>query len=196
MWPSFFPKKCYIRHVSTQHRFSFVLFFLPPWHWRHCGARIWFQSFPQHHPKIKGNRADVVGWTVVCFGWISSSDPPMRKKKKSYYIYIYIYIKWPTRQTVCQMRSHGKTKAISYWCHHLVQSGWNSISLSLYIYSARPCNKAVLHQFSAMCRFAVACRGDDRPSFSFLWPVWITWLKKKKNFHRTIRTGWEDFSLV
>lgn len=31
-------------------------------------------------------------------------------------------------------RSQGKTKAISYWCHHPVQSGQNPISLSLHIY--------------------------------------------------------------
>lgn len=59
----------------------------------------------------------------------------------------------------------------------------------LCIYSARPCNKAVLHQFSAMCRFAVACRGDDRPSFSFLWPVWITWFKKKLSEGYSDRLG-------
>lgn len=64
--------------------------------------------------------------------WIISFNDPITAKKKK------LQVKWPTRQDKLSLsnarRSHGKTKAISYWCHHPVQSGWNSISLSLHIY--------------------------------------------------------------
>lgn len=64
--------------------------------------------------------------------WIISFNDPITAKKKK------LQVKWPTRQDKLSLsnarRSHGKTKAISYWCHHPIQSGWNSISLSLHIY--------------------------------------------------------------
>lgn len=177
---SFFPQKWYIRHVSTQQLFSFVLFFSLLDIDRRCGARIQFQSFPEHHLEIKGNSRHVVGWTAVCFGWIESYPSMIQsqpKKKKNY------RSNDPLDKTNCLCRMHGEARGRPKLFHidviiPLNQDGTQSHYLCIYI--ARPCNKAVLHQFSTMCSFAVnskaqvACRGDDRPSFSFLWLVGMT----------------------
>lgn len=161
---------------------------------RRCGAHIRLQSFPQHHLEIKGNRADMWWAELLCaldgLNHILQWSNHSQKKK--------LQVKGPTRQDKLSLsnarRSHGKTKAISYWCHHPVQSGWNSISLSLHIYIYR---KAVQQSSVASISRHVQLWSEQQ-SWSGLQRRWLSILlfplagwddtlkKKKKNFNRTI----------
>lgn len=148
-----------------------------------CGAHVRFQSFLQHHLEIKGKRADMwwaeLLWALNGLNHILPWSNHSQKKK--------IPVKWPTRQDKLSLsnagRSQRKTRAISYWCHHPVQSGWNSISLSLHIYrkAVQQSNVASISRHVQICSEQQSSTGLQRrwsPILLFPRAGWDDTLKK------------------
>lgn len=68
-----------------------------------------------------------------------------------------------------------KTKAVSYRCHHPIQSGKNSISLSLHIYceAMQQSGVASTSRHVKVCKAQVACKRHlSPPTLSFCWSGW------------------------
>lgn len=150
---------------------------------RPCGARLQFQPFLEHHFSNKKKQTRLLPHSyiagslglkccVLWMDWLTGNHPNDSNQCKS------MQVKWPTDQGDISMwtadRYHGKTGAISYRCHHPIQSGQNTVSLSLHIYrkALEQSSVASISQHVKICSEQQSSCGLQRrqapTSFSFL----------------------------
>lgn len=177
-----------MKPVSTQlfHSFSLLLL-LSSWHWAtlqnlHPIPVISWASFRDKKKQSRHNSGQFGAELLCAFG----GDESLENKHIVQWFNQckLMQVKWPTRQEDVSLwstqRRHGKSGAISYWCHHPIQSRRNSISLLLPIYrkAMQQSSAASISQHVKMCCEQRSSCGLQRrrapTSSSFLSSVWLT----------------------
>lgn len=113
-----------------------------------------------------------MGWTAQCFGQIESLE---NKHFFQWFNQLNKKITGQMTDYTSVFVEYTKTKAVSYRCHHPIQSGKNSIFLSLHIYceAMQQSGVASTSRHVKVCKAQVACKRHlSPPTLSFCWSGW------------------------